>query len=50
MLFKFGKTWKTILFLFGTWALYGFFGPEFTVVTLLSLLYAQNFKDSHRLV
>ncbi len=50
MLFKFGKFWKTILFLIGSWTVYGLCGTEFTLVTLLSLLCAQKFEDSHTIV
>ena len=50
MLFRFGKEWKSILFLIGAWAFYGLFGFEYTVVTILALLYSTNFKDSTRLI
>jgi hypothetical protein len=35
MLFEFGKTWKSIAFLIGSWASYGIFGFEFTAITCL---------------
>jgi hypothetical protein len=50
MLFTFGKGWKTMLFLLSTWAFYGFFGFEYTVVTILALLYASKFKNTDRIV
>jgi len=50
MLFKFGKFWKTVLFLVGSWTLYGIYGFEFTVITVLSLICAQKFTDKHRLL
>jgi hypothetical protein len=49
MLFKFGKEWKTLLFLLSTWALYGLFGFEFVAITVLSLIYASKFKNSNSL-
>ena len=45
MLFRFGIFWKTILTILGSWALYGVFGFEFTVVTILSLLVTFNYKE-----
>jgi len=50
MLFKFGKGWKTLLFLLCSWGIYGFYGHEFAIVTLLALLYSQNFEDTHGLL
>ena len=50
MLFEFGKTWKSIVFLIGSWASYGIFGFEFTAITLLSLVIANNFKDTKRFI
>jgi hypothetical protein len=50
MLFKFGKFWKTIAILMGTWVYYGFFGFEFTVVTILSLILAAGVKDTTKFI
>jgi len=45
MLFKFGTFWKTISLIVGSWIMYGIWDFEFTAITLLALLVAQNFKD-----
>lgn len=45
MLFHFGKFWKTVLCLVGSWGLYGLCGFEFTIVTLLAFIYAGRFKN-----
>jgi len=50
MLFKFGKFWKTVLFLVGSWIAYGLYGFEFTTITILALIFAQNFNDRYRLL
>ena len=50
MLFKFGKFWKTVLFLIGSWSLYALFGYEFALVTVVSLLYCDNFKDDYTIL
>jgi|TARA_R100001163_G_scaffold21559_1_gene18351 hypothetical protein len=50
MLFKFGKFWKTISLLMGTWIFYGVFGFEFAVVTALSLILATNLKDTSKFI
>jgi hypothetical protein len=42
MLFEFGTIWKTILLFFLVWAIYLSFGYEFTVVTLLTGIFAFN--------
>jgi hypothetical protein len=44
MLFTFNPFWKTLLIMFGTWALYGVATFEFTVVTILALILAANLK------
>lgn len=50
MLFKFGKFWKTALFLVFSWAMYAIYGYEFAIVTILALIYSQKFSDTHRLL
>tara|TARA_R110001583_G_scaffold12434_1_gene55304 strand:+ start:3224 stop:3376 length:153 start_codon:yes stop_codon:yes gene_type:complete len=50
MLFKFGKFWKSISFIIGSWAFYGFFGFEFATITLLALIVASNFKDHTKFI
>jgi len=47
MLFKFGKFWKTLLFLTFSWTMYAVYDYEFVVVTLLALIYSKSFKDKH---
>ena len=44
MLFKFGIFWKGILTLLLSWGLYGLFGFEMTVVTLLAVLIIKTLK------
>tara|TARA_R110002020_G_scaffold32419_5_gene99716 strand:- start:410 stop:562 length:153 start_codon:yes stop_codon:yes gene_type:complete len=48
MLFSFNIFWKFIGTIVGFWILYGALGYEFTVVTLLSLIVAQNFKKDEK--
>lgn len=50
MLFKFGKFWKTILFLSFSWIIFVICGYEFVAVTLLALIYSESFKDDHSLL
>ena len=50
MLFTFNKFWKTIGFLLGVWVTYALWGFEFTVITLLALLYASSFKNNNNLI
>lgn len=45
MLFKFGKFWRTLSWIIGSWTFYGIFGFEFTVITLLALIAVFNIKD-----
>jgi len=45
MLFTYNKFWKTITAMAGAWLSYGFFGYEFTAVTLLVLIVAQNYSN-----
>jgi len=50
MLFRFGKFWKSISFIIGSWVSFAFFGFEFTTVTILSLMIVSNFKDESKLL
>ena len=46
MLFKFGKFWKSALFMVLSWSIYALFGYEFALVTIVALIYCQKFKDN----
>jgi len=48
MLFTFNKFWKTLIFIIGSWFSYTFVGFEFTIITILSLIYCSNFTTTHR--
>jgi hypothetical protein len=50
MLFKFGKFWKSLCFVVGTWIFYGICGFEFTTITLLSLIFISTFKDTKKFI
>jgi hypothetical protein len=50
MLFKFGKFWKSISFIVGSWVSYALFGFEFTTITILSLMIVSKFKDEAKLL
>ena len=50
MLFKFGKFWKTVVFVACSWICYGIWGFELTTITILSLIVANNFKDSTKVL
>jgi hypothetical protein len=39
MLYRFDEFWKTLFFLIGSWVIYGIFGFEFTIITLLAGIY-----------
>jgi hypothetical protein len=45
MLFKFGKFWKTMSLLIGSWIFYGIFGFEFTTITLLAWILSLKLQD-----
>ena len=45
MLFKFGKFWKTLSLVVGSWIFYGIFGFEFTVITFLAIITAFNVNE-----
>ena len=47
MLFKFGTFWKSLVFLIGTWIFYGIFNFEFTIITLLALIFSVHFKEQN---
>lgn len=46
MLFEYNKFWQTLLIIVGSWALWGIWGGEFAIVTLLALLLS-NSIDKH---
>jgi len=50
MLFKFGKFWKSICFLIGSWVFYGIFGFEFTTITILSFIAATSFNETQKFI
>jgi hypothetical protein len=50
MLFKFGKFWKSLSFVVGTWILYGAMGFEFATITLLALIFASNFNENTKFI
>tara|TARA_R110000782_G_scaffold122696_1_gene214070 strand:+ start:713 stop:865 length:153 start_codon:yes stop_codon:yes gene_type:complete len=50
MLFKFNKFWKMLLALIGSLIIYNFFGFEMTVITLLTLLFFKNAKNTTHLL
>ena len=50
MLFRFGKFWKSIVFIIGSWITNGFFGFEFTTITILSLMIVSKFKDEKKII
>ena len=49
MLFKFGKFWKTLSLVVGSWIFYGIFGFEFTAITFLSLIVAVHLNETEKL-
>ena len=48
MLFKFGKFWKTLFLILGSWIFYGIFNFEFTVITLLALIVSFHLKEQNK--
>ena len=50
MLFKFGKFWKSLMLVIGSWIFYGFFGFEFTTITLLSLIIAVHLNETEKFI
>jgi len=48
VLFKFDKFWKIILVTISSWFVYAGAGYEFTAITLLSIILADNlFRTTH---
>ena len=50
MLFKFGKFWKNLLFVIGSWIFYGIWGADLTIVTLLALFIAMRFDETEKFI
>jgi|TARA_R100000008_G_scaffold79504_1_gene61204 hypothetical protein len=50
MLFKFGKFWKTTTFVIGSWLVYGLWGYEFAMITILSLILASCYKEKQKFI
>ena len=50
MLFKFGKFWKTLTLMIGSWIFFGIWGFEFTTITLLSLIVAVHLNETKKLI
>jgi len=50
MLFTFNYFWKFLLSIIGAWILYGAFGYEFTMITLITVLIALNLKNSSHIL
>ena len=48
MLFKFGKFWKTVAFVVGSWIFYGIWGFELTAVTLLALIFTIHLRETEK--
>jgi uncharacterized membrane protein len=50
MLFKFGKFWKSLTLVIGSWIFYGFFGFEFAAITLLSLIVSAQLSETEKFI
>jgi len=50
MLFKFGKFWKIVSLVLGTWIFYGIWGFEFTTITLLAIIFGLNFNNTTKFI
>jgi hypothetical protein len=48
MLFTFNNFWKGTLTFLGGWALYGFLGYEFTVITLLCCILSTQYAKEKK--
>jgi multidrug efflux pump subunit AcrB len=48
MLFEFNKIWKTIALVGTFWIIYGFWGFELTMVTLVALLLSQGITSTNQ--
>ena len=46
MLFTFGYFWKILLTVVGAWVSYGLLGFEYTVITVLALILAAQYKKT----
>ncbi len=46
MLFTYNKFWQTLLIVLGSWLVYGVWGFEFGVVTLLALILSASIRDT----
>ena len=46
MLFEFNKIWKIITIMAASWVIYGLWGFEFTMVTLVALLLSQRITST----
>ena len=46
MLFKFENFWKTVTIVVGSWILFGIWDFEFAAITLLSLIFAKQLRDT----
>jgi hypothetical protein len=50
MLFKFGKFWKTLCLVIGSWVFYGIWGTDLTIITLLALIVGCHFKEAQKFI
>ena len=50
MLFKFGKFWKGLSLILGSWVFYGICGYELTAITLLSLIVCVQLSDTEKFI
>ena len=50
MLFNFGKFWKSLSLVIGSWIFYGIFGFEFATITLLSLIVAVHLNETKKFI
>jgi len=50
MLFKFGKFWKSLCLVLGSWVFYGIWGYELTIITLLGLIVATHLPDTEKFI
>jgi len=50
MLFKFGKFWKMLALVVGSWLFYGIWGFEMTTITLLALLIGKSIDSTTKLL
>lgn len=50
MLFKFGKFWKLLAIVVGSWIFYGIWGFEMTTITLIALLIGKSSSSTTKLL